>query len=264
MRGGKQWAFKKFLRGYAVTIVTSALLLLILALLIGARYAELYSIRDISNINPLITSGQNELVAQKDENGVTRFVKEEDANSSSDKNTADTKNSSDAGGSGDTPSNSSSQSAGGGSAGTGSTGGTQGGGTTGGGNTGGNTGGGSQSAAFTASISSISHQGTTPLTLLANNCKITHYISVTLRGQNAPGEVTYRWKRSDNINTTVQTVQFKANETTKTVSADAWDTTGSSGSYSMTFEMYTPSGASKSVSFEHTCPAIIGVGPIGL
>lgn len=261
MIGGRQWAIKKFLRGYAVTIVTSALLILILALLIWARLGDLYSVRDISKINPLITSGQNELVAARDANGLTKVVKEDDAVSQSGKTSNNTqKNSSDSSNSQNSQTSSGASSSDGGDTPVSNTGGTGGNGTSGG--TGGGTGGSTQPQhAFMASINKIGQTETSP-TLSVGSCKVTHTFYAVIDGQYAPGTVTYRWKRSDGVISPQRSVSFVAGETTKTVSADPWDTSGTSGSsvqYTMTFEILSPLARSQSLSFTHSCPLFGGL-----
>lgn len=261
MIGGRQWAIKKFLRGYAVTIVTSALLILVLALLIWARLGDLYSVRDISKINPLITSGQNELVAVRDENGISRFVKEngQDAQSKDDSDgskndvsdKSDTQNtqSSDGG----TNSNPSSGT---------STGGTSGGGSSGG--TGGSTGGTSSPSpapgVFSASITNVWQTDPISINIVGTSCKSTHNFFATITVQNAPGTVSYRWKQSNGVTSVTQQLSFSAGDSSKTVAATPWEISGPAGSsHSMTFELVSPVRQQQTVNFQHKCP-LIGVG----
>lgn len=74
---------KRFLHNNAATIATVLLFVVILATLLIARYGSLYSIRDIANINPLITTENAELIAVN-VNGVIKIIKDDD---DSDKNT---------------------------------------------------------------------------------------------------------------------------------------------------------------------------------
>ena len=263
MIGGRQWAIKKFLRGYAVTIVTSTLLILVLAVLILARLGDLYSVRDISKINPLITSGQNELIAARDANGLTKVVKEDDAVSQSGKASNNAQKSSPSNSPDSQPQGSTTGSNENGDTPVSNTGGTGSGGT--GGSAGGNTGGGSgtqpQQHTFVASIEKVGQTEAAP-TISVGSCKLTHNVYAIIDGQYAPGTVMYRWKRSDGVISSQRTVSFTAGETTKTVYADPWDTSGPSNptkQYSMTFEMISPSAKSLSVSFTHVCPFVGGL-----
>lgn len=262
MIGGRQWAIKKFLRGYAVTIVTSALLILVLALLIWARLGDLYSVRDISKINPLITSGQNELVAQKDGNGLTRLVREDrdsaqsDGATSKDIQKGDTTQPTD-NSSNQTPTGTGST-GGGSSTGTGSggSGGSGGGGTTaGGGSGGGET---QPPRAFVITASEISHTTSSPLVNISSKCDVTHTFTATITAQYAPGDVRYKWVKVANGATTQygeQTLSFGANETVKTTPLVSWVTSGTTntGSYSMSLVITSPAAGSKMVSFKHIC-----------
>lgn len=73
---GRKWVTKKVLHDYSAVIVVSVSLLVILLALILSRYGSLYSIRDIANINPLITTGTSELIAV-DVNGVIKIAKDD-------------------------------------------------------------------------------------------------------------------------------------------------------------------------------------------
>lgn len=258
MVGSRRWAIKKFLRGYAVTIVTSALLILILALLILARLGDLYSVRYVSKINPLITSGQNELIAAKDKRektasdddqgitGLSKVTKDSQGSNSGQSDSPGSSSSSGQGGSGDSSTGTSS----GGN--TGNSGGNTGSGTTGGG------GGGSSPApqAFTASISYVG-QPAPPISVnLGSTCKTSHTFSATITAANAPGTVSYRWKQSNGVTSSTQQVSFLAGETSKTVTANQWDISGPTATYSMTFELLSPAYQQQTVSFQHSCPTI--------
>lgn len=268
MIGGRQWAIKKFLRGYAVTIVTSALLILVLALLIWARLGDLYSVRDISKINPLITSGQNELVAIRDENGISTFVKENNQSAQSkdgsDGSKNDTPDKSDAGnpqssdGGTSTNTNSGTSTGGGGT--------TTGGGSNGG--TGGNSGGGPSPSpsssptpgVFSAGISNVWQTDPLRISLIGTSCKTTHSFYATVGVQNAPGAISYRWKQSNGVTSAAQPLSFSAGDSSKTVAATPWEISGPAGSYSITFELISPVRQQKTVTFQHDCPLIGGGG----
>lgn len=73
----KREALKRFIHDNVVTLVTAMIFVLLLALLLLDRYGSLYSIRNIANINPLITSESAELVAVN-VNGVIRIIKDDD------------------------------------------------------------------------------------------------------------------------------------------------------------------------------------------
>ena len=263
MVGGRQWAIKKFLRGYAVTIVTSALLVLILALLIWARLGDLYSIRDISKINPLITSGQNELVAVRDNNGISSFVKEsskdvkggsasgESKGNSTDESDAEVgaAQSSDGGTSSNVNPGQNAGSSGG------SLGGSS-------GNTGGTGGGGNTPSptpgVFSAAIGNMWQADPISINLVGTSCKSMHDFYATITVQNAPGTVSYRWKQSNGVTGSTQQISFSAGDSSKTVSAPRWDISGSSGSsHSMTFEIVSPRNQQQTINFQHKCSLIV-------
>lgn len=73
----KKQLVKRFLHDNAVILGTILLFVVILGILIFARYGSLYSIRNIENLNPLITSDSAELVAVN-VNGVIKIIKDED------------------------------------------------------------------------------------------------------------------------------------------------------------------------------------------
>ena len=69
---------RRFLHNNAATIAAILLFVVILATFIIARYNSLYSIRDIANINPLITTENAELIAVN-VNGVIKIIKDDDS-----------------------------------------------------------------------------------------------------------------------------------------------------------------------------------------
>lgn len=84
---------KRFLRNNGAIIATVLLFVVILSTLLIARYGSLYSIKDIANINPLITTENTELIAVN-VNGVIKIIKDNDgsANDSDEKTESPTSN----------------------------------------------------------------------------------------------------------------------------------------------------------------------------
>lgn len=72
-----QRALKKFIHENAVTLVAAGLFLLVLSVLILSRFGALHSIRDIADINPLITKNNTELIAVN-VNGIVKIAKDDD------------------------------------------------------------------------------------------------------------------------------------------------------------------------------------------
>lgn len=68
---------KRLLRDNAVVVVAILLFVVVLLALVGARYGSLYSIRNIANLNPLITTNNDQLVAVN-VNGVIKIIKDDD------------------------------------------------------------------------------------------------------------------------------------------------------------------------------------------
>lgn len=180
----RRWAIKKFLRGYAVTFTTAIVLILVLALLLFARIGALGSIRDLSRINPLITSEQNQLVAIGDDGEVTIISDDEQENKQGDKS-ADKSSATDESQTNKT-SDKPKTSAGGGS--TGSAGGSGTGGESGGASPGGGTNNGGTPVQLVANIASLSYSTKSLGQLLG--CSYTAKASIQV---NTQGTVYYQW-----------------------------------------------------------------------
>lgn len=263
MIDSKRWAAKKFIRDNAVAAVTSGLLILVLLLLVASRFIALNSIRDLSKINPLITSGQNELVAV-DDNGAVKIIKDdeqttgqsgktagESGGSTTDKPGTQTGRSSSTDGTGGTGSSNS----GGGTGSTGgNTGGSSGGGSSSGGSSGGSGGGTTTPpAVFAASVGQITYT-TKLVTSIAGTCTINYNFQANITAQNAPGTVTYRWNQSNGVTSvTQQPLTFQAGDTSKTTPPYTWTISGGSASYTITLELLTPASQQQSLRFQHTC-----------
>lgn len=239
----KKEKINQIIHDNALVIGASLLLFIVLCVLIVTRHLSLASIRDLSSINPLITSSQNELVAVSKSNKIIK-VPANDGNSSA--------------GSTDSATSTSKQNATSNSK--ASTGGNNTSGITGGGSTGSTSGGGSQSgtttpastpAPFTASIVKI-----TPFTSgngsLIGPCKLTHNFETDIAASNSPGTIAYNWSRDGGPVLGASSVSVASGSTSKQVS-HSWTLTASSGAHSITFRITSPSAEEKTLIFQHSC-----------
>ncbi len=207
----KVQAIKRFIRTYAVAVVATVILIIILAILIIARYNALSSIRDLSKLNPLITSEQNELVAGKDLSGVIEVAKVDNTKDNDKKDITDnsgTKSTSTTtgGGSSSGGSSSGSSSGGGGSSESG-----------GGGGSGGEGGGDNQQESFSASIhGSITLIKSKTKSILGLGARCEYEFTANILGHNSPGTVTYRWEQSNGLSSQGE-VSFDDSDSQKTI-----------------------------------------------
>lgn len=251
MGGNRKQAIKKYLKDYAMAIVGTFLLVVALLTLVTFRYTSLASISDISKINPLITSEQNELVAsrdstgvltisQKDKKGTDDSDKKDDTSTDSQKD--DTKSSS-----GSSSGGSSSGSSGGGSSGDSGN----------GGDDGGSSGGGTPPPPpppFSVTIGDDVIQNTTP----TKNCRATYEFTFTILGENAPGDVHYRWKRDDGDWTNIESKHFLQGETNQQVVHGNWSLgRGKVGGHTIRLQTLTPNQHTKVYNFNHSCQLFV-------
>jgi hypothetical protein len=267
----KKAILKRFIHDNVVTLVTVMIFVLLLALLLLDRYGSLYSIRNIANINPLITSESAELVAVN-VNGVIRIIKDDDGNvTEEEKKVAlnDQKQSS---------GQSSSGSSSGGSSGSSS-----------GGSTGGGNGGSSpspspsQSSSPSPSPSQSSSPSPSPspsqtpppvvplagtvLSLARTNvrvyerawiivgysCKNDHTFVAQVRATAGSGNAKVRWRLGSQL---LKTEELGFISSGDTRSSTAVATTNSVGNYSVTAEFLNASNTvlnSRSMNFSHSC-----------
>jgi hypothetical protein len=224
----RKQALKKFLHDYVVAIITTFLLLVILGLLIIARHYALVSVNDLSKINPLITSEQNELVAANGSHDVIKIAKDDEsrANQSSPANNA---------GRGANQSINPSK----GSSGE----------TTTGASDGTGVGSGQSSSPttpqpFSASIGQMTYNSSTSCVLII--CSTTYTVQAVIQGQNGPGTVNYQWIEDNSTVAQSSSVAFSQNDTSKTVSFQWTIAKG----HTVTLQLTSPSTDKKSVSLQ--------------
>lgn len=254
---------KRFLHDNAVTAITVMIFVVILGMLLSDRYLSLYSIRNIANTNPLITTDSAELVAVN-VNGVIRIIKDEDGVTlgGTDKSGGTPKN---------PTTNKPSGSNGGGSGGNGSTGGSSGGGSS------------SPSPAPTSSPSSSPAPSSspsptptppppaTPLSatvsslqrtnrrvhgksgLLFVTCKNDHTIRAQIQITGGSGNAKLQWRFN---NTTVRTDDLGFVSTGDVRTSEIMITTSAIGSYPLTVNVLNSSSfviGTRTVNFNHSC-----------
>jgi hypothetical protein len=229
---------KKALHDYSVAIVISGLWIVVLLLLILARYSALASVSDISKINPLITSGNNTLVAI-DKNGKVT-VEKDDGQSSGQTNATPEKSQEPTTNKSGTPNAQSSNNGGNNAGGSGgSTGGSGGSGADGGGTT--------TTPVFTANIVKTNDKwiditNTKPLciTVLCIGGSYTYTASVTIETSNSSGKsVSYTWSVAPQP-TVASSPQSPWTVTTAKKSLSASWTTSSCIPYTVTFTLTSP------------------------
>ncbi len=226
-------ATKKFLHDYSVAIVTTILLIILLAILLLIRFGTLASVKDLSKINPLITSGQNKLVAANDSNEIIKVPMDDDA-----KTTGQTDKPTGSGGASTTKPSTGSGTTGNGSSGSGS----------------GSTNQPPDKPVFAATIGQMRHFASSGTSLLGV-CTITHQFQADIAAQNAPGTVAYNWKQSNGTTGQTQQAVFQAGDTTKTVSY-SWTISAASGNYSVTIFLTSPTKQQQTLIFQHTCSVV--------
>ena len=253
----KKRQIKKFIHDNILVMVATTLFLTVLVVLILSRNMSLASIRDLSSINPLITSSQNELVAVSDSSKIIKVPTTDDSNlAEPTKVSSNTKTQSTTGGN-------KASSGGSGSSSSGSSGGSSGGS---GSSSGGSSGGGGQAsspspspsssptppAPFATSIGQMTHLVSGSGSILGLPCKLTHDFEATIATFNSPGTFSYQWRRSDGVTGSVYQVAVLSGETSKKVNYQ-WVLTGSSGNRSVTIKITAPVAQEKTLVFEHNC-----------
>lgn len=247
----KVQAIKRFIRTYSVAVAATVILIIILAILIIARYNALSSIRDLSKLNPLITSEQNELVAGKDSSGVIEVAKVDNTKKDDKKDIAKNNNTKSSG----------TGSSSGGSNGGSSSGGSSGGGSSGGGSEGGgegdeDNGGSGQQEPFFASISETFYYspGTGIPNIISGKCKLTHAFYAKILGVNSPGVVTYKWQHSKGGQPSSEQMTFQEGDSLKTTPSHEWEINAKAGQYSVIFKLLTPVyEETQPINFVHKC-----------
>lgn len=243
--GNKKQALKKFFHDYAAAITATIVLIVILALLVLSRHNALASITDLSKINPLITSEQNELVASRDSNAIVEVSK-------NDKNKDTEREGKSVGGTSKSPGL-----------------GTKGGATSGGTNNGAGSGGNGSNSPdvpqpFSAYIAEDSIRGS-----MISKCSLigllgicigtythTYTLLATITGNNGPGTVSYSWSAIPDSGSSVSdsgSLQAGNGTTTNSIST-SWSTI-SCTSYSVTLTLTGPAGSQQrmSTSYSPSC-----------
>lgn len=228
----KKQALKKFAYDYAIALGTTIALLVILAILILARQLSLASVKDVSKINPLITSEQNELVAVNGSSDVVKIAKDDESQTVQSGTTKDVVKST-------SP-----------APGTGSTNGSSGGGSTSGASTGSSGTSSSPSPSpspvsqsFTAVIGQLTYNSSTSCLLVI--CSTTYTVQAVIQGQNGPGKVNYQWIE-DNSVAQSSTVSFAHGDSSKTISYQPSVGKG----HTVTLQLTSPNEDKKSVSLQ--------------
>ena len=246
----------------AVTLVAAGLLVLVLATLVLSRYGALYSIKDIANINPLITRANVELIAVN-VNGVIKIIKDEDPstpqseNNTSGKTTGSQLAQSPGANTGPTGNNTNGSTAGGtsnpsnGGGGTApGTGGNTGGSSTGGG---GSSGGGSSTATFKPVVSSLALNIGEPKRsgggiLGPLICRRDYTFTAQLKANSGSGKVTLSWVLDGSTKDSVSNIELDARNPEKTFT------------YTANISTYGPHvfkasipGSSQEKEFNHSC-----------
>lgn len=199
----KKEQIKRLLHDNVVTLVTVLIFVLILGVLLAARYGSLLSIANIANINPLITNESTKLVAVN-VNGVIKIIKDGDGKvteaekkvAANDKSSTTNKSNQNSGGSGGAGAGGP---PGGGNNGGGTGGNPPGGGT--GGSPGGNDDGGGgdtaeEPAPFSASVTSLEHSSRWVWGLL-DGYTCTRTFKATVKVTAASGSAKLRWVLND-------------------------------------------------------------------
>jgi hypothetical protein len=256
---------KKLFHNYSLVVIVALIFATIIVVLLGSRYFALASIRDLSQINPLITSTENRLVTTDATGKIVKAPADSldgDTDSAGSSQSSDTSKKSSSGGSG----GSSSGSSGGTTTGGGTT---QGAnntpntntGTTNQGNTTtsdspGSSGASSAPPPFTFGFGSITYNSE-KLSGSSRICTIRHKITFNITGQNGSGNnVSYQFKETNGLSDDTKpggTVTFNSGDTSKPA-PHTWTIQGVDDYiYSVTLQITSPSSASKTYSFKHDC-----------
>lgn len=260
--GSKKQKLKKLAHDYSLVVIVFAGLVATLLMLGGIRVLALVSIGDLSNINPLITSGQNTLVVKDGTNEIVKIPIEEDIVKTSEAN--DGKSTGGVGAESPKPSSSGGKKNG--SQG-GSKNGAQGGNTNNGGGGGsGGSGGGTPSTptptpsptpspVFTASISNnVQHVDTYVSDGWLFKCTVKHKFTFTINAQNAPGgtPAKVQWKWLDYDWGYIFDVPFAAGQTSNTVWYE-WELYDYPGTKEVRLRMTSPNTQTVTHRFYHEC-----------
>lgn len=251
----KKQALKKLFHDYAMVVIVVAGLIITLLVLIGIRFFALVSIGDLSNINPLITSGQNKLAVKDGTSEIVKIPIDEDI--AKDK----TSNKKSTGGSTNTSSSTggSSSGNGGSQSNTGTT--TSGGGSSGGGSSG--TSGGSTPtpippvppvAAFTVGISNNVQRTSVKKgsTDWFGNCTFAHTITFTVTAQNAPGTARAQWKWATLDWGNEFNVPFENGQTAREVT-HTWQINEKTNEKEVRLRILSPNAITETYRFMHQC-----------
>lgn len=271
----KKQELKKFLRNYTEVVAVALGLLLVLLMLVIFRILALVSIGDLSNINPLITSGQNKLVLKDGTSEIIKIpIDSTVAKGSSSGKTAGSSSKDDT----SVAKTDTSTAAG---TGTG-TGGVTGGGTTqsgsgSGSGSGTGTGGGSNNpvvtvspsvspssspspspvpttAAFTAAIGPSVTYEKSGYTAYFGGCTITYKFTFTVTAQNAPGVAKAQWRWPGNSNWGNEfTVSFSAGQTSIPVSLQQNVSAATNSPQVISLRLNQPNATQKDYGFTHQC-----------
>lgn len=261
--GIKKQTLKKLLHDYSLVVVVFIGLIVTLLILAGIRLFALISIGDLSNINPLITSGQNTLAVKDGTSEIIKIPIEEGPVKSS--NSGDK---SEKGGVGpETPKGSGS--AGNKNSSQGGSGNNTSGGATNPGEGNGGSGGTNPNPtptptptpppppAFTASISnSVQHTDTyiSESGFIFKKCKLKHKFIFTINAQNAPGGTPAKaqWKWLDYDWGYVFDVPFAAGQTSNTVWYE-WELNDYPGTKEVKLRLTSPNSQTVTHRFYHEC-----------
>ncbi len=241
---------KRLAKEYSIAMSATGLLVLILCILLLTRYSDVSSLRDLTKLNPLITSEQNELVASQDNTGVIEVQKVVESKNGDDDKVA---SSGGTNADGNKTNNGGNKTSGGGAGGAPSAG-------NGGGNNPDEGGGGDQEPAssppFAAGIGFTNYTQSSPIPrglLGIGGCYRDYTFFADIDVENPPGSVTYRWVRDTGPPQESKQINFGANDDSKTVS-HSW-TIGSSSNDGrwVRIEILSPQEKQKPINFDHSC-----------
>lgn len=249
---------KKLFHNYSLVVIVALIFATIIVVLLGSRYFALASIRDLSQINPLITSTENRLVTTDATGKIVKApVDSLDADGEGSGQSSATSKKSSSGSSGSSSGSSGGTATGGGT--------TQGANNTANTNTGttnqGNTttsGGSSTSTpAFSFSIGSVTYSPGLILGGNSNACKREYNFVFNITAQNASGNtISYEFKEVDGIKVTSipgEPITFNSGETSKSIPHKWTIESPSSRGYALTLSISSPESTSKTYTFNTSC-----------
>ncbi len=89
---------------------------------------------------------------------------------------------------------------------------------------------------------------------LTKYCRITYEFIFTIIGENAPGEVEYKWKRDNGNWHGQESVEFNPGQTEKEVAYSDWQLNRNHvGDHTITLRTMTPNQQTKVYPFTHSC-----------